>query len=227
MDREDGGYIHSSPRKEFLGIKTLRSFTMKQISSCDFDEASSTHHIDSAEVTNIQAIGWVTSSKSSATGSVFTLQDGTGKVDCSFWPNSSYEEDQCRLLQEGILLKVNGSLRTFSSKRSISVSNLSEVKNPNFIIYHFLNCIHQHLFYTRQLHREEVVRNEGMKMEKIQEDILECYRKNQDENGLHINVVIKMLSSKYSENSIKENIDALLRDCHLYSVDGMEYRTTI
>lgn len=226
MDRAEGGYIQSSPRRELLGVKTLRALTIKQINGCDFDEVSSTHLIDSAEVTNVQAIGWVVSSKTSATGSVFILEDGTGRTDCTFWPNNPYEEELCRALEEGNLLRVNGSLRTFNGKRNISVSHLSKVEDPNLITYHFLNCIHQHLFYTRQLQREEV-KPDGARLERIQEDILECYRKNQDENGLHINVVIKMLSSKYPENEIRENIDALLRDCHLYSVDGLEYKTTI
>ncbi|ADM11636.1 replication factor A protein 2 [Encephalitozoon intestinalis ATCC 50506] len=226
MDRSDGGYIQSSPKREFLGIKTLRTLTIKQINNCDFDEASSTHMIDSAEVTNVQIVGWVVSSRTSATGSMFVLEDGTESVDCTFWPSNSYEEEQCKALEEHGLLQVNGSLRTFNGKRSVSVSHLAQVEDPNLITYHFLNCIYQHLFYTRQLQREEV-KSDGAKLGRIQEDILECYRKNQDENGLHINVVIKMLSSKYPESEIKENIDVLLRDCHLYSVDGLEYKTTV
>nr|AGE95714.1 replication factor a protein 2 32kDa subunit [Encephalitozoon cuniculi] len=226
MDRSEGGYIQSSPKRELLGVKTLRTLTIKQIGSCDFDETSSTHLVDSAEVTNVQIIGWVVSSKTSATGSMFVLEDGTGSVDCTFWPGNSYEEEQCKVLEEQNLLKVNGSLRTFNGKRSVSASHLSAVEDSNFVTYHFLSCIYQHLFYTRQLQREEV-KNDGAKLDRIQEDILECYRRNQDENGLHINVVIKMLSSKYSESEVRENIDVLLRDCHLYSVDGLEYKTTI
>lgn len=227
MDRSDGGYIQSSPKRDFTGIRTLRSFTIKQINDYSFDETSSVHRIDNAEATNIQIIGWVVSAKASTTGSVFVLEDGTGKVDCTFWPNSSYEEEQCRLLGEGNLLKINGSLRMFSNKKSISTSHLSVLDDPNFILYHFLNCIYQHLFYTKQLKREDVRNEGGSKLARIQEEILECYRRNQDENGLHMNVVVKMLSSKYAENDIKENIDILLRDCHLYSVDGLEYKTTI
>lgn len=223
----EGGYIQSSPKRDFTGIKTLRSFTIKQINENDFDETSSIHRIDSAEATNIQIIGWVVSARASSTGSVFVLEDGTGRVDCTFWPNSSYEEEQCKLLEEGRLLKINGSLRMFNNKKSVSTAHIAPINDPNFIVYHFLACVHQHLFYTGRLQPEETRTRKDGRLPRIQEEILECYRKNQDENGLHINVVVKMLSSRYPEHDIRENIDALLRDCHLYSVDGLEYRTTI
>lgn len=227
MDRNDGGYIMSSPKRDFTGIRTLRSFTVKQINEYVFDEDSSVHRIDQAEATNIQIIGWVVSSKASTTGSVFVLEDGTGRIDCTFWPNSSYEEEQCALLEEGTLLRVNGSLRMFNNKKSVSTAHLTLIEDPNLIVYHFLNCIHQHLFYTKQLQQEETKHDGRARLARIQEDILDCYRKNQDENGLHINVVVKMLSSRYAEGDIRDNIDILLRDCHLYSVDGLEYKTTI
>lgn len=223
----EGGYIHSSPKREFTGIKTLRSLTIKQINEYSFDETSSVHRIDSAEATNIQILGWVVSAKASTTGSVFVLEDGTGRVDCTFWPNSPREEEQCRLLEEGVLLKINGSLRMFNNRKSVSTSHLSSLEDSNFVIYHFLNCIYQHLFYTKQLHREEIKSEGGARLAKIQEDVLECYKRNQDENGLHVDIVVKMLSSKYPEDEIRRNIDILLHDCHLYSVDGLEYRTTI
>jgi replication factor A2 len=227
MDQHEGGFIQSSPKREFTGIKTLRSFSIKQLNGFELEEGSSVHRIDTAEVTNIQVIGWVKSTKVTHAGSIFVVEDGTGSIDCSFWSNGAYEEEQSGYIEEGNLLKINGSIRMFNNRKSISVSHIMLVEDPNYITYHFLGCIHQHLFYTSELKREEVPRESGARLSRIQEDILECYRRNQDEHGLNINVVIKMMSSRYPEGEIRESIEMLLNDCHLYIVDGQEYKTTL
>jgi replication factor A2 len=227
MDQHEGGFIQSSPKREFTGVRTLRSFSIKQLNEYELDEGSSLHRIDTAEVTSIQVIGWVRSTKTTHAGSVFVVEDGTGSIDCSFWSNGAYEEEQSGYIEEGNLLRVDGAIRTFNGKKSIAASHVMLIDDPNYITYHFLSCIHQHLFYTNRLRREEIPREGSARLSRIQEDILECYRRNQDENGLDINVVVKMLRPRYPEEEVRENIETLLNDCHLYIVDGLEYKTTL
>lgn len=231
MKYEDGGFIQSSQnsdgvKKNFTGIKTLRSFTIKQLNIYDFDEVSSVHYIDEIEVTNIQVIGWVKSTSITSTGSIFEIEDGTGSIQCSFWPNGVYEEEQSGYIEEGNLLKINGSMKIFNKKKSIAVAHISTINNSNFITYHFLNCLYQHLYNTNKLQREEIKVNKNTSLNKLQEDIINCFKNNQDDNGMHINLVVNMLGNKYSENDIKENVEILVRDCHLYNVDEGEYKTS-
>eukprot|EP00866_Antonospora_locustae_P001624 jgi/Antlo1/1624/1836 len=224
MEEYEGGFIQSSPKREFTGVRTLRNLTVAQINKIETEDSSTIYKIDNAEVTNIVFIGWVRESKQTQTGTIFTVEDGTGSARCTFWPNSLVEEEQAGFIAVGNLLRLVGSLRLYDGKKSIHTTHLSVVEDYNYISFHFLSCVQQHLHYTNRL-RGGTMKEE--KMSRILEDVLECFRCNQDENGLHVDIVVRMLSNKYQEKDVKAAVDTLLNDCHLFSVEGQEYKTTI
>ena len=55
----DLGYIQSSPKKEYTGIKTIRSLTIKQLLSSEQQEGSSIIYINNIELNTFKTIGWV------------------------------------------------------------------------------------------------------------------------------------------------------------------------
>ncbi|KAF7683196.1 Replication protein A 32 kDa subunit B [Astathelohania contejeani] len=217
---DNNGFIPtSSPRREISNVKTTRNLTTKQLISYELDQSSTIHLVDEHEISTIVVIGWVREPKYSQNGTVFMLDDGTDEIEATFWPNGTYEEEQGGLLEEGNLILIIGSMRVFNNKKNINVSYLEVLEDPNAFTYHFLSCIYQHLHFTNNL-----VKEKQTTFTKIQEDILECYRKNDDPQGLNAGIVIRMLASKYKEEDIKQNIEELLNSLHLYSVDGEDYR---
>lgn len=226
MEDYEGGFHSSAPKREYTGIKTLRSLTAKQIYNLDAGENSSIYLIDNAEVSNIQLCGYITSIKRTSAGTSFSLDDTTAVAECTFWANSGYDEIVSERILEGNLVKVIGSLKVFANKKNISCSSIVIV-NTDIFIYHLTSALYQHLYYNNKLDRSDVIKKSGnATMNKMQNDILSVYRSNQDDNGLDIDVVVNMLQGKYSANEIRETIDNLLTDCHLYSVDGTSYKTT-
>lgn len=225
MEEYEGGFIQSSPKREFTGVRTLRNLTVAQINKIETEDSSTIYKVDNAEVTNIVFIGWVRESKQTQTGTIFTVEDGTGSVRCTFWPNSLVEEEQAGFIAVGNILRLVGALRLYDGKKSIHATHLSVVEDYNYISFHFLSCVHQHLHYTSRLRGGGTIKEE--KMSRVLEDVLECFRCNQDENGLHVDIVVRMLSNKYQEKDVRAAVDTLLNDCHLFSVEGQEYKTTI
>ncbi|KCZ75944.1 hypothetical protein H311_03066 [Anncaliia algerae PRA109] len=221
---EAGGFIQSSPKREFLNIKTLRNLTISQINAVETLDNSAQFKLDSAEITNIVIIGWVRDIKKVQTGVVFTIDDGTDFLKCTFWSHSSVEEEQTAFINIGNFLKLIGSIRIYEGKKSFHCSYIQQIEDSNYLTYHYINCIYQHLYFSNRLKKESKKIN---KMPKILEDVLNCIKNNQDEGGLNINIIVRMMESKYPSDAIKDAIKTLLNDCHIHSVGGEDYRTTI
>lgn len=225
MDEFEGGFIPSSVKHDYTGIKTIRCLTNKQINSTTIDESTSLLIIDNFEVSNVQLCGYVVSFKKISTGYIFEIDDTTGKLECAFWTNGTFEEITAEQIKENALLKLAGSIKTFAGKKTLNVSSIVTVQTDS-LIFHLTNCLYQHLYFTNKLERKEEKKVNNA-LPRMQMDILDVYKNNQDDNGLDLDVVVSMLRGKYSENEIRNNIESLLNNCHLYSVDGSCYKTTI
>lgn len=220
MEDYEGGFIQSSPKRDNTIKRSIRHFTARQLLAVD--TSLSPYKIDDHDVTSIIVIGWINTIKRTSAGYAFTLRDLTGVMECSFWPNGPFEETMTGCITENLLVKVCGILRVFNQKPNISVNSLLRVENPNELLFHCLSAVHESLFMNNRLKRKAVKGRLN-----IQEDILDVYRNNQDENGIHVDIVVRMLANRYAESEVRDNVEMLLNDCHLYSVDGMEYHTTV
>lgn len=225
MEEFDGGFLASSQKHEYTGVKTIRSLSAKQINAIPVDEGS-VLLVDRHEVSNLQACGYISSVKKISPGFVFEINDGTGKLDCALWVNTDFDALMGEQVVENNLVRVTGSIKTFANKKTLNVSNIVRTTSNEFL-YHLTSVLYQHLFMNNKLDRTEEKKNTASMLNRIQNDILEVYRNNQDGEGLDIEIVIAMLKDKYSENEVRNNVESLLSNCHLYSVDGSNYKTTI
>lgn len=225
MDEFEGGFLQSSPKHEYSGIKTLRCLSNKQINEISADASSSILLVDRFEVTSVQICGYVVSVKKTSTGITFEVDDTTARIFCTLWTTGPFEETIAEIIKENALLKITGSIKMFAGKKSVNVSSV-DVVDTNTLIYHLTSCIYQHLHFTDKLEKKDE-RRESIGFNKIQMDILEVYKNNQDDEGLDVEVVVSMLRDKYNERDIRNTVEGLLNGCHLYSVDGTSYRTTI
>ncbi|KAG0441940.1 Replication protein A 32 kDa subunit A [Dictyocoela muelleri] len=205
---EEGGFIHSSPPKPNLGTKTITPIYGKQLNAIHRKEDSSLFSLGDRDISMVEIAGFVSSLKKTNSGSVFVLDDGTGELSCTFWPTGLVEEQQSGLIEPRNIIRCVGSLRTFNEKISILVSYVQLI-DFNELMYHLIKSY------------SIVKRPKDMK-----EEILNCFRHNQDEKGLHVDIVVKMMK-KYSEDDVRKAIEELIEDCHLYSVSGDELRTTL
>lgn len=226
MEGLDGGFLASSQRIEYTGIKTLRCLTIKQVNSIPLDESSSILICDRFEVSNLQIAGYISSVRKISSGYVFEVDDTTGKLDCAFWVNGSFEELISERILENNLVRITGSLKTFGNKKTLNASNITIISTA-ILVYHLTSCLYQHLYFTGKMEKSDEKKGNVLSLSKIQTEILEVYRNNQDNDGLDLEIVVAMLKDKYTENDIRNNVYGLLNNCHLYSVEGTSYKTTI
>lgn len=212
-ESDNHGFIPSSPRRE-NAPKSLTSYTLKLLNATQPTNQS------------VLIFGWVREMKSTNTGTIFEIDDGTGKISCSFFPSGVFEEEQAGLIESNNLLKIIGTLRTFDNEPSVSVNSLEKITNFSYVTFHLLSVLQQHKYKNRELKRSTATEKKvSTSNSGLREDVLLCFKNNQDENGLHIDLVIKMLSDKYKEDDVRDSVNQLLDDCFLFSVDGDSYKT--
>ncbi|EEQ82336.1 hypothetical protein NCER_100966 [Vairimorpha ceranae BRL01] len=214
----DLGYNPSSPKKEYTGIKTIRSLTIKQVLSAEHEDGSTVIYVDNKELSTLKIIGWVYSVKSTNSGKTFIVEDGTGEIECMLWANRAYEEYMASFIEDGILVRIVGTLKEFLGKKNITVSNIYVVEDYNELLYHMITAVKDHLSKKEILNKED--------MHKIHRDILECIRNNQDDDtGLDIKIIIKCLQNEYNERMIRESLEYLVDNCHLVITNDDGYKT--
>lgn len=215
MPHSSGSLSHQSPQ-------SLRSLTIKQTTTTSTDDPSLP--------SSICIIGWIRTARHSQSGTLFTIDDGTATINASFWANTPFEEEQAGLIEPGNLLKMIGSIRLFNNETSVAVSALQKIDDCNYVTYHFANVLQQCMYLRRELKRDRrPVRAEtsaDVGKSSLASDVLACYRNNQDEKGLHVDVVVKMLRHKHRESDIRDAIDKLVDDCYLFIVSDLCYKTT-
>jgi len=79
----------------------------------------------------------------------FTLDDGTGKIDVNRWVNETSETDEMALIENGMYVAVNGSLKGFQGKKHVVAFSVRPVVDFDAITLHFIECIHVHLENSR------------------------------------------------------------------------------
>lgn len=146
----DGGFastqITNSPaaaNRDTFGVVPL---TIKQISEASHSgDDKSNFVVAGADVVNVTVVGMVFNIVERNTDVTFTLDDGTGKLECKRWLNEPFDKLQMEEIREGIYVHVDGHLKSFKGERHVAIFSVRPVTNFDEITFHFIACIHNHL----------------------------------------------------------------------------------
>ncbi|KAF8768856.1 hypothetical protein HU200_007420 [Digitaria exilis] len=105
--------------------------------------------INGVEVSTVRLVGRMLGKVERVTDVVFTLDDGTGKIDVNRWQNESSDSKEMADVNDGNYVIVNGGLKGLQGKRHVIAYSVRRVTNFNEITHHFLHCIQVHLDLTR------------------------------------------------------------------------------
>ena len=140
--------------------QSLLPATIKQLLDAKQTADDDTFRVDGRELSDITVIGVIRHVAEHATSVIYTIEDGSGKIDLRQWldtagvggtasfdANASARRAQ---LREGIYVRAVGTLRSFQDHRSVSINFIRPIEDFNEITFHFLECVHSHLQSTRQ-----------------------------------------------------------------------------
>ncbi|XP_042492626.1 replication protein A 32 kDa subunit A-like isoform X2 [Macadamia integrifolia] len=128
----------------------LLPLTVKQISEAPLsNDDKSNIVIDGVDVNNVTMIGMVLNKAERVTDIAFTLDDGTGRIECHRWVNEAVDSKEMEGIQDGMYVQIHGHLKSFQGKRKLNAFSVRPVTDFNEITCHFLECIYVHLYNTK------------------------------------------------------------------------------
>lgn len=122
--------------------------TVKQISEASHSASEkSSFVINGVEVTNVTLVGMVFDKDDKKFTEVsFTLDDGTGRIECRRWVNEAFETNEMEIIQDGMYVRLNGHLKSFQGKKQLVVFSVRPLTNFDEVTFHYIECVH---FYLR------------------------------------------------------------------------------
>ncbi|CAM8966432.1 unnamed protein product [Rhodiola kirilowii] len=136
-----------SPAKQSRdGSPGLVPVTVKQLSEAsESGSEKSVFAINGVDINNVTLVGVFQNKSMRNTDVSFSLEDGTGQVDCKRWMNDPYETKEMEVIDDGMYVRVVGHLKSFQGAKSLAVFSVRPVTNYDEVTFHFLDCIRTHI----------------------------------------------------------------------------------
>ncbi|BGP13987.1 hypothetical protein JCM10213_005573 [Rhodosporidiobolus nylandii] len=144
-----GGSQSSPGGGKRSGTQSLRPVTIHQLLNASQAFAEAEFYVDNAEIKDVTLVVCIRNVTVTATQTTMLVEDGTGQMDARSWLDPSAEENgPAEEWQVNSYVRIIGSLKTFSNKRHINVNRCRKVEDANEILFHPLECIYVHKYYT-------------------------------------------------------------------------------
>eukprot|EP00798_Chlamydomonas_sp_ICE-L_P018014 gene18014-24424_t len=132
--------------------QTLRAVTFRQIIKDNMDVDNDEFKVDHIDVSAVTCVGRIVSIQEKSNRTLYMVDDGTGKIELSQWSNANDEEKPD--VRVGSYIRAYGNLKSVdckdgSRKTFINAYNVKPVHDHNEVMYHFYQCIAQHLQLTK------------------------------------------------------------------------------
>ncbi|KAK9070237.1 hypothetical protein SSX86_010637 [Deinandra increscens subsp. villosa] len=171
----------------------LIPLTIKQIGEASHSgDDRSNFNVSGADVVNVSVVGMVFNIVERNLDVTFTLDDGTGKLDCKRWLNEPFDRLQMEDIREGIYVHVDGHLKSFKGEKHVAVFSVRPVTNFDEITFHFIACIHNHM----RTSKVQKIQGDGENMNSIPKTTIQ--------NGTN-----GFMSTQSSQNSVPFNFDGV------------------
>lgn len=232
-----------SPKRGGAIVQTLTPVTVRQLLLAKLSGSEDVFKVDDRELNQITMVGQIVHIQTQSTNIELDVDDGTGKIGVRLW--TDLPDDHQTQLTVGTYVRVIGNLRSFMDIRSILAFRVLPLEPGKLdeLTYHLLDAIHVHLSVTRGDLDDDaptaVTSNHHYssshsgapsagghhraaapgRFTYCQNSVLDVFRavSRQHSDGCSIGEVIEALGTQFSEDEIRNSIDFLSAEGHLYS----------
>jgi len=228
--------------------ESLVPLTVKQlhasIEACSSDDV---FRVNGEEVHNMTLLGKIVKASDSSTSLVYTIDDGTGKVDVKIWVDAEDGDGQASNKAEwkvGSYVRVYGHLRAFQGARGVIAFNMRPVTDFNEITYHFLEVVYCNAH--NGVRAAAAAANPGASggdhnayaapppaaasTGSCSDQVFAIFNGPQGHNdqGVHVNEVVAQVNGRFTEPQVREAVEHLVNEGHLYStIDDDHFKSTL
>ncbi|GAB5587641.1 Replication factor A protein 2 [Umbelopsis nana] len=237
---DNQGGNHSQGNKTKASEQTLRPVTIKQMLNSQQSHGESEFKIDNVDVTQVTFVAVVRGISEQSTNISYTVEDGTGSIDVRKWADQNEqstdgERQKISQIISGNYVRIVGRLTQFNQKTHIVAFNIRPIKDANEITHHFLEAIMTHLQFTKgrshgngnsmdtfsnsAYNAGNFTNNSNQSGNRgIHGDVIDVINQFKHlDQGAEINQVVTRLQGKYSESQVRESLDFLQNEGHLYA----------
>eukprot|EP00126_Sphaerothecum_destruens_P010024 Sdes_comp20657_c0_seq4m15963 len=228
-----------SERKKIGGSQTISPVTIRQLLNASQNSMDDTFRVDGKTPAQVTFVGAIRSVVEQSTHLIYKVEDGTGEIDVRMWldsHDSEHKAQQRSAFQEGIYVRVVGQMRTFMDKLSINSYSIRPIADMNEISFHMIEVIYVHLYNTKgALHSHKMGSQTPSDANKLSSHgnfdgvsgrvhlLVQNY---QSDIGISM-MELKNQLQGVSENKIREAIDFLAGEGHIYStIDDDHFKAT-
>lgn len=236
------------------GEQTIFPVTIKQIN--DALSTDDTLKIDGRDVSQVIIVGTVLSMDSQALANNYSVEDGTGSIDVRWWTDAEggdVHAEKRSQISEMSYVRVVGKIRNFQNTKQIVAFDVRPVKDFNEVTYHLLSSVQVHLQHTSQSEADTTTTETGpafgygaapapqqtsgangggmggdsdlSEIQKLVLNIIE--QRGAGEMGCNFGDVRSELGSRFNEPQLRETIEFLSSEGHLYStIDEDHFKAT-
>ncbi|KAL5038297.1 Replication factor A protein 2 [Batrachochytrium dendrobatidis] len=149
--------VDSPNKKKGSGNQSLRPVTIKQLLAATQTQqtSDSPFTIDSQELTQVTLVGRLNSTTLQSTNCTYVIDDGTGlTIECKkFFDYNGADDEKVQADQfpEESYVQVFGQIKSFGSKKTLSLFKMRLINSIDEITYHNTMVIMAHLALTKGL----------------------------------------------------------------------------
>lgn len=203
---------------------------------------------DGIELHQVTFVGLVRSVKESATRLDYEIDDMTAPPleVRQFVDNDENSEERTIPMRENTYVRVFGNVREFSGKRNVVAFKIMPIMDANEITTSILECFHCHLALTKGGDQMSMTAGAGDPsganfqsgnypggqpdamngLTQVQQQVQMVIRSCKEDAGYSIQHICSQLRN-YSESAIRDAIDFLSSEGHIYStIDDDHFRST-
>ncbi|KAF8084678.1 hypothetical protein N665_0707s0011 [Sinapis alba] len=204
-----GGFMSSQPSQPYDSsssssstTKGLVPVTVKQINESSHSGGEKSGIvINGIELTNVSLVGLVCEKDVSKVTEVrFTLDDGTGRIDCKRWVNESFDAREMESVQDGTYVRLNGHLKIFQGNKQLLVFSVRPIVDFNEVTFHYIECIH---FYSK---------NSESQLGQQVGDATQSHVVNSSVNTNQATTLNPVMSTQNSDGNGRKNLDDMILD---------------
>ncbi|KAJ3763737.1 hypothetical protein EV360DRAFT_32901 [Lentinula raphanica] len=211
---------------------SVRPLTLAQVNKAHQAHTDAEWTLEGNEIGQVTIVGHVVNITEQATNVLYTLEDGTGKVEARRWKEQSSEEDAGKWgdIQVNQVIRATGHIKAFGNRKYVNAINIRPSEDPHEIYFHMMEALTVSLSlqngpvrgpsgnasaYTAQ---SSGMANDDMAeyrhLPPLQREIIKVLlaQPEHDEGGVHVGVVAKAVQKQggVTGTAISEALDALM-----------------
>ncbi|TFK76274.1 nucleic acid-binding protein [Pluteus cervinus] len=239
-----GGGFPQSPSSPSLGGSdkraeiSIRPLTIAQLIRATQVHGDAPWTIDNTQFGHFTLVAQVTKVQLQITNCVYTLDDGTGRMDARRWVVDAQAggEDPWSNIKEHHYVRVFGSLKSYTGKRHINAQHIRPLTDHHEIFYHVLETITVTLSLEKGPPKNlnaiaggvvQTSTEEFSDLPDLQQRIMKYMKINETIDGVNVKVIARGVAGPGVEAAqVGSALEGLIESSYIYETNPHHYHTT-